>query len=137
MDPQKIPSFEIPKNQGSQPEMTPASFELDTTMSIESTKEILPAPHISQTPISTTATQHVAPTHLVMASDQAQADDAHLIADDVDVIEKEWVEKAKKVISLTSNDPYVEAKELGKLKISYMKKRFNKELPIQEDKRKP
>lgn len=31
--------------------------------------------------------------------------------------------------SLTSSDPYSEAKELTKLKATYMKKRFNKDLP--------
>ena len=62
------------------------------------------------------------------------ADDSHVIAEDNDVIEKEWVDRAKKIISLTSNDPYVEAKEMNKLKATYMKKRFNKELPQVDEK---
>ena len=57
----------------------------------------------------------------------------YLIADDSDVIEKEWVDRAKKIIAATANDPFVEARELSKLKANYMSKRFNKELPLAKE----
>ncbi|MCA9347514.1 hypothetical protein KC930_02965 [Candidatus Saccharibacteria bacterium] len=59
--------------------------------------------------------------------------DQYLIAGDNDVIEKEWVDRAKKIISLTSHDPYAESYELNKLKSVYLKKRFDKDAP-KEDK---
>ena len=77
----------------------------------------------------------VAPSNPV-ANGQAVVvqDDSHIIAEDTDVIEKEWVDRAKKIISLTSNDPYIEAKEISKLKATYMKKRFNRDLPLADEK---
>ena|SRR3990167_2179931 len=53
-----------------------------------------------------------------------------LIADDVDLIEKEWVEKAKSIVNSTKNDPYVQNNELNKVKAEYLKARFNKEVKI-------
>ncbi len=52
-----------------------------------------------------------------------------LAADD-DVIEKEWVDKAKKIIADTQNDPYKREKEIGKLQADYLKKRYGKELGV-------
>ncbi len=51
------------------------------------------------------------------------------VADDSDLIEKEWVEKAKAIVAQTTDDPYVQNKELSKFKADYMKKRYNKEIP--------
>lgn len=54
--------------------------------------------------------------------------DSPLIADDVDVIEKEWVDKAKKIIELTADDPYTQENEIEKLQIDYLYKRFGKKI---------
>ncbi len=50
------------------------------------------------------------------------------IAADDDLIEKEWVDKAKKIISNTQNDPYLREQEVTKLQIDYLRKRYGKEL---------
>lgn len=50
------------------------------------------------------------------------------IADDVDVIEKEWVDEANKIISATSGDPYVEEEAMEDLQVDYLKKRYGKEI---------
>lgn len=50
------------------------------------------------------------------------------IANDDDLIEKEWVDKAKKIIAETQNDPYLREKEVNKLQIDYLRKRYGKEL---------
>ena len=47
-----------------------------------------------------------------------------LIADDVDVIEKEWVDRAKKIIQQTRNDPYQQEHEVSKMQADYLEKRF-------------
>ena len=52
------------------------------------------------------------------------------IAEDVDLIEKEWVEKAKHIVSTTRDDPSEQNLEISKLKADYMKKRYNKDLDI-------
>jgi hypothetical protein len=51
---------------------------------------------------------------------------APAVADDGDVIEKEWVEKAKQIVARTRQDPYNQTRELHKFKAEYMQKRYNK-----------
>lgn len=55
------------------------------------------------------------------------------IADDTDLIEKEWVEKAKQLVDKTKNDPYVQNKEMSKFKATYIKKRYNKDIKLNKD----
>lgn len=46
------------------------------------------------------------------------------VANDVDVIEKEWVDQANKIIEQTQDDPYVEEEAVEALQIDYLKKRY-------------
>jgi hypothetical protein len=55
---------------------------------------------------------------------------APLIANDDDLIEKEWVDKAKKIIAETKDDPYRREQEVGKLQADYLRKRYGKELGV-------
>lgn len=50
------------------------------------------------------------------------------IADDVDLIEKEWVMKAKEIVAKTKDNPNLQSSELSKFKADYLKKRFNKDI---------
>jgi hypothetical protein len=52
------------------------------------------------------------------------------IADDADLIEKEWVEKAKEIVARTSNDPFMQNIEMNKVKADYIKKRYNKDIKV-------
>jgi hypothetical protein len=70
-----------------------------------------------------TATPGVQP-----ASTTQDDDDTPLIADDVDVIEKEWVDKAKQIIEQTRNNPYRQEQEVERLQQSYLKKRYGKDV---------
>ncbi len=54
------------------------------------------------------------------------------MADDADLIEKEWVAKAKQIINQTKEDPYTQSKELGKVRVEYIKKRYNKDMKLPE-----
>ena len=54
-------------------------------------------------------------------------------ADDGDVIEKEWVLKARQIVERTKQDPHMQTKEMHKFKAEYMKKRYNKIIePVEE-----
>lgn len=53
-------------------------------------------------------------------------------ADDVDLIEKEWVSKAKSVINSTRSDPRQQNIEIAKVKAEYIKKRFSKDVVTDE-----
>lgn len=58
--------------------------------------------------------------------------DVPLVAADEDLIEKEWVDKAKKIIVSTKEDPYRREAEVSKLQVEYLRKRYGKELGISE-----
>ncbi len=49
-------------------------------------------------------------------------------AADSDLIEKEWVLKAKQIVEHTADDPFMQQQELSKMKADYLKKRYNKDL---------
>ena len=55
-----------------------------------------------------------------------------IIADDNDLIEKEWVLKAKEIVARTKHDPYQQNKEVERIKADYMKKRYNKDVRVTE-----
>lgn len=53
-------------------------------------------------------------------------------ASDTDLIEKEWVERAKQIVDHTREDPYEQQKALSQMKADYMKKRYNKDIKLPE-----
>lgn len=55
-----------------------------------------------------------------------------ITASDLDLIEKSWVHATKKVISQTKDDPHKQKDEVSKVKVDYLKKRFNKTLPLDD-----
>ena len=59
--------------------------------------------------------------------------DAPSLADDTDLIEKEWVSRAKYIVESTRNDPHLLNKEMNKFKADYIQKRYNKQLKVDED----
>lgn len=61
---------------------------------------------------------------------QAQATTTPQVADDTDLIEKEWVEKAKEIVARTAKDPHRQNVEMSKFKADYVKKRYNKDLRL-------
>jgi hypothetical protein len=55
---------------------------------------------------------------------------AKTVLKDDDLIEKEVVERAKRVIASTHDDPYKQTEELSVLKNDYMQKNYNKPLKL-------
>jgi general stress protein 26 len=51
-------------------------------------------------------------------------------SDDSDLIEKEWVNKAKQIVERTRDDPHKQTEELTLVKVDYMKKRYNKTIKL-------
>lgn len=56
-----------------------------------------------------------------------------VVAADDDLIEKEWVEKAKKVIAETKHDPHLQEAEVSKLQADYLQKRYGKTVKLPSD----
>lgn len=54
-------------------------------------------------------------------------------ADDTDLIEQEWVHKAKAIVEQTREDPHLQNKEINKFKADYIKKRYNREIKVTEE----
>lgn len=50
------------------------------------------------------------------------------IANDDDLIEKEWVDQAKAIIAQTKDDPYQREKKVSLLQADYLKKRYGRTL---------
>lgn len=81
----------------------------------------------------------VLPPPIVIPQPTSQVDDTAVLVDDVplvaadeDLIEKEWVDKAKKIVVATKDDPYKREAEVGRLQTEYLKKRYGKELGVSE-----
>lgn len=54
-------------------------------------------------------------------------------ADDLDLIEKEWVKKAKHIVAATMGDPYTQNKQINEMKVDYIKKRYNKDIKLRKE----
>jgi len=54
--------------------------------------------------------------------------DSPVAANDDDLIEKEWVDKAKRIVTETQADPYKREEAVLKLQRDYQKKRYGREL---------
>ena len=83
------------------------------------------------------ATVPVFPTTPVDNSSQASSDDKTTsslpvpkMLEDKDLIEKEWVEKAKTIVHKTADDPYKQTEEVSVLKADYLQENFNKTLKL-------
>lgn len=57
----------------------------------------------------------------------------NLQAEDADLIEKEWVTKAKHIVEQTKNDPFVQNQEISKVKAEYISKRFDKQVKLPKE----
>ncbi len=91
-----------------------------------------PAPaaqHPAHARPSLPAPQPALPTPTVSQHDDANPSTAA----DEDLVEKEWVEKAKKIVVETKDDPYQQGKAVSKLQADYLKKRYGKEIKLSGD----
>lgn len=135
MQEQNLPAPVMPDNPGPQ--------NPETTMSPSG--EVMSAP-VAPSPEKVTAAgdrvnqsspqQSILPTDLpqpIMTSATAATTDDNgatssqsnpVVADEVDVIEKAWVQKAKSIVGETKSDPYQQEEKVSKLQTDYQLKRF-------------
>jgi len=55
-----------------------------------------------------------------------------LVAADEDLIEKEWVDKAKEIILHTRDDPHARTQKVNELQRDYLQKRYNRTIGASE-----
>lgn len=73
------------------------------------------------------------PAAPVLPQAASSDDDSPTVANDDDLIEKEWVEKAKRVIAETKHDPHLQEQAVSRLQADYLQKRYNKIIKIPSD----
>jgi hypothetical protein len=118
------PNLDAARAQSASGEYMPAN---DTERGPESSPERTHSVGDAQAEISQIAIPTL-PAPVVATQATPQGDDASgpaLAADD-DLIEKEWVEKAKSIIAATKDDPYRREREISKLQIEYIRKRYGR-----------
>ncbi|MGB4761755.1 MAG: hypothetical protein WBP12_00165 [Candidatus Saccharimonas sp.] len=102
--------------------------EVKTGVSIEQS----PAQTVGVAQQAVQAAMPVLPTPVTTVPDASVAvsDDTTLpiVANDDDLIEKEWVDKAKQIIAATKDDPYRREQEVSKLQIEYIRRRYGREI---------
>jgi hypothetical protein len=81
--------------------------------------------------------QPIQPAVIPPTQHQDNQDDTQVVrvpdaADDVERIEPEWVNKAKSVVEKTKHDPYMQEREVSRLQADYLKKRYGKEIKLQD-----
>jgi hypothetical protein len=67
-----------------------------------------------------------------VATTPVVSDDSPVVAADDDVIEKEWVDKAKKIIIETKDDPHTRSTRVNNLQKDYLQKRYGKVIGASE-----
>lgn len=98
----------------------------------------LPAPDPASVPLADTGALPASPAQQPMTPPVPQQSGASYsaespsIADDVDLIEKEWVIKAKGIVARTKDDPNAQNKDMNRFKADYLKTRYNKDVKVSE-----
>lgn len=117
-------SYPTPEQLPQQPELGPNSGNMERLGPPVAAQEMAPPP-----PPTTVAPILPAPVVDDSAATSAvSGDDTPLVAGDDDVIEKEWVDKIKKVLVETKEDPYKREQAIKRLQIDYVKKRYGREI---------
>ncbi len=114
------------------PEHVPALPPLDTSLEkgqqrVEQAAEA--GARVADATMAATATAQpivpVAPTQPPPGG-QASSAATPLVAADEDLIEKEWVDKAKAIIEQTRDDPHARTQKVNELQRDYLQKRYGK-----------
>ncbi len=109
---------------GSNPEVAP-----ELVQAIPERREIEALPPVVQAPAPILPIQ---PTAAAQQGDDATNSNPSVAGDD-DLIEKEWIDKIKKVIESTKENPYRRELEIGKLQRDYIRKRYGRVIGALDD----
>lgn len=119
--------------EGSSQDVSLESMGIIPAERVPSAPEQLPSAPVAGVAAQDDSTNVVAPTAVSVPTDDSTdpaATNSPAIADDVDVIEKEWVDKAKQIVTSTKDNPYQQEKEVSKLQADYLMKRYGKKVKL-------
>lgn len=136
---QSPPQHELPKPQIQEQRVEP-NYNKDHFGDITPELHVAPMPGEKLSQASAAVSQAISNTPVITIQQGTTADDGQsgqtttpVIADDADVIEKEWVDKAKQIVARTQGDPHAKSNELTGLKKEYIQKRYGKTIAIPKD----
>jgi hypothetical protein len=127
--PTPVSSEQLPDAHGAEagnqsaPEQAPASSQEQQRTAAQAAVAaipVLPMPGQAKASSATASTDDSATTQVTTPA----------AADDQDLIEKEWVNKAKQIVERTREDPYQQSEQLTAVKADYMQKRYNKTIKV-------
>lgn len=127
-----LPNFELPQTPGTgQEAVTERAIEKPKIGEDAAGKKApkLPVPPPEPSDVSQAQAAHPQQQTVVPAQGQLSGS---MVAEDTDLIEKQWVDKAKSIVARTQDDPHKQKDEMSKFKAEYVKKRFNKTIPIDD-----
>lgn len=85
----------------------------------------------ASTSVATAIAIPAVPTQLPVDDTQVVAA-SPLVAADEELIEKEWVDKAKEIIDQTKDDPHARTEKVNALQRDYLQKRYGKTVGVSE-----
>lgn len=135
------PSFEIAQTAVapdtveslSMPEASVSRFELDPNAAQAKATQLSGAAQSAQ-PVAIPAAPAPNPSQpLPTKISDAPIRDVPIQPDDDDALDEEWVNKARDIVARTHNDPYLQSREISKIKAQYIKVRYNKDIKSNDD----
>ena len=134
---QSPPQHELPQPQIPQGEVS-ADFDKEGFGHVTPELKVAPMPGEKLTQATSAVSQAVStiptiPIQIQVADDTSSQAGTPVVADDSDVIEKEWVDKAKEIVTRTQGDPHAKSNELTGLKKEYIQKRYGKTIVTPSD----
>jgi hypothetical protein len=111
-----------PESQAAAPEVAPATGVAQPATSLPAAQ---PATMLSAMPADSGS-------NIASAQSNGGGSAAATITDDNDKVEKEWVDKVRRIIEQTKYDPYRQSEELTVVKADYMKQRYNKIIKVEK-----
>lgn len=141
--PDNQPAFELPRpvvNEAvtpvPKPEAVPHQAEQASRAAElpgSSLPSVPPVPPVSSAPVDPATLAGTTPDPIPAVRASTPTAVTPDMADDIDLIEKEWVDKAKAIVEHTREDPHQQNKQLNEFKADYMKKRYGKELRLTDE----
>jgi hypothetical protein len=123
------PQFELPKAPEGREKQRERAMEAQPATEADQAKKTPKAAQMAQPPVSAAAPIAIPVQDVKTPSKSQSTSTSGMSASDADLIEKQWVNRAKAIVAQTQDDPYKQKKEMGKVKADYIKKRFNKTIP--------
>ena len=132
----ELPTPVNPERQPAAPERRAEQLNVPVSPEIQTGARMEQAEKLSETAARAAETTNqpatVLPTVVPVAAPAPVTDtptsDTPVVAADEDLIEKEWVDKAKAIIAATREDPSARERGIAQLQADYLKKRYGKEL---------